>query len=100
MRFFGIKSRVIEKLKLVPETKDNDNLLICLLLEDLEGNDLDVLTARELIERLKSGQYGSLESIRRCRQGLQEKNEDLRGKLWDKRHTMASDVKQQLRFEF
>jgi len=100
MGFFTIKHQVREKLKTVPDTRDNDNLLIGLLLEELEPNDLDTMTAREFVNRIKAGNYGSLESIRRCRQALQEKCEDLRGDLWNKRHAMADEISLQLRFEF
>jgi hypothetical protein len=83
-----------------PETRDNDNALIYQILRELDFLNLRDLTAIEFLERLKEGEYGSLESIRRCRQALQEKDPELRGVLWRKRHNFKDEVKEQLRFEF
>jgi len=100
MTYFSLKKQVQEKLENHPETRDNDNALIAYLLLDMDFLNLNKITAREFLDKLKDGDYGSIESIRRCRQALQEKNENLRGKLWNKRHGFKEKVKDQLEFEF
>jgi hypothetical protein len=46
---------------------------------------------------IANGNLPSSESIRRCRQKLQELNPELRGELWDKRHQMQTQVKEELK---
>lgn len=83
-----------------PETRDNDNALIAFLLMDMEFLNLEKISAETFLLNLKNGEYGSLESIRRCRQALQEKHPELRGELYNKRHGYKEEVQQQLRFDF
>lgn len=91
---------VREKLLNYPETRDNDNKLIAHVLADIECFNLRKITAQQFLENLKEGEYGIIESIGRCRRKLQEGNEDLRGRLWRKRHGYQEEVKQQLRMDF
>lgn len=100
MSYFKLKDKVREVLIHHPETRDNDNALIAFLLMDMEFLNLKKITAETFLHNLKNGEYGSLESIRRCRQALQEKNADLRGELWEKRHGYKSEVEAQLKFDF
>ena len=100
MTYFTLKNQIISKLKEHPETRDNDNALIAHILMDMEFLNLKKITAEQFLMKLKEGEYGSLESIRRCRQALQEKNKDLRGELWRERHGYKEQVKAQLKFEF
>ena len=100
MSYFGMKQQVWEKLTNHPETRDNDNALIAYLLMDMDFLNLEKITAQEFLSRLKDGDYGSLESIRRCRQALQEKHPELRGDLYNKRHGYKEDVENQLKFDF
>lgn len=100
MSYFGLKQQVREKLSQYPETRDNDNALIAYLLMDMEFLNLKKISAEEFLAKLKDGDYGSLESIRRCRQALQEKHPDLRGKMYNKRHGYKEEVEEQLKFDF
>lgn len=99
MNLFPIKEKVREKLSIHEQTRDNDNLLIAMILEDIE-DDLESLTGRELVEKLKNGEYGCLDSIGRARRGLQEKYESLRGDKWKQRHDVSKAYAYQMRFEF
>lgn len=100
MAYFSLKNKVREILINFPETRDNDNALIYRLMRELDFFGIHKITALKFLENLKNGEYGSLESIRRCRQALQEKDPELRGKLWNKRHKYQQEVKEQLKFEF
>ena len=61
MNFFSVKGKVLEKLKKLPDCRDNDNLLIATLIEEMEGETLEKLSAKSLLHNLKKGDYGSLE---------------------------------------
>lgn len=84
--------KTIDKvLKLLNEdarTRDNDNLLIAKIWfgemssEELAGSSLD------FIKKFSKGEFTSAESIRRCRQKLQEQYPGLRGKSYTARHNV------------
>ena len=97
MNLISIKDSVKEILTNEPETRDNDNLLILKVwakqnpfLRRKEVTFLDFAVG------FKGGQYASTESVRRCRQKLQELNPSLRGKNYKKRHDEQASVKDQL----
>ena len=77
-----------------PHLRDNDNKLLANVwyqsVTPLEEAWVDFLAL------IASGDLPSSESIRRCRQKLQELNLELRGELWDKRHQMETQVKAEL----
>src|SRR5690554_1331157 len=100
MKYFTLKNQIRELLIHYPDTRDNDNALIARLLIDMDFLKLNTITGEKFLHNLKSGEYGSLESITRARRMLQEKNPDLRGKLWSKRHCFEKEVKEQLKFDF
>jgi hypothetical protein len=52
--------------------------------------------AMDFLNTIAEGKLPSSESIRRVRQKLQELNPKLRGKLYNKRHKMQTQVKQEL----
>ena len=78
-----------------PHLRDNDNKLLANVwyqsVRPLGEAWLDFLAL------IASGDLPSSESIRRCRQKLQELNPELRGELWDKRHQMQTQVKEELK---
>ena len=79
-----IVKRCLEK---VPETRDNDTLLILKIwgVENpmLRNKDHSFI---EFSKQLLDNQYTSSETITRCRRKLQEKHPELRGEKWKKRH--------------
>jgi|SRR5690606_4497541 len=99
MNVLQYKEIVREKLIASPSTRDDDNQLIASVLETLEEN-IDLMTAKDILNQMKNGKYGCLETIGRSRRYLQQHNEDLRGNSWDKRHKMAKAVAAQLSFNF
>ena len=78
-----------------PHLRDSDNKLLANVwfqsVIPLEEAWMDFLAL------IASGDLPSSESIRRCRQKLQELNPELRGELWDKRHQMQIQVKEELK---
>ncbi len=65
-------------------TRDNDNLLIAKIWYS-ESKHTDVV---EFLKAFSAGNLTSPESIRRCRQKLQEETPGLRGKKWTQRHNV------------
>ena len=78
-----------------PHLRDNDNKLLATVwyhkMDNIEESVMDFLHI------LANGDLPSSESIRRCRQKLQELNPGLRGELWNKRHKMQEQVKKELK---
>ena len=73
-----------------PHLRDNDSKLLANVwfntIETLEEEWMDFLAI------LANGDLVSPESVRRCRQKLQEMHPSLRGELWYKRHQMQEQV--------
>lgn len=94
-----IKSSTIDIVKSLlnkhPKLRDNDNKLLATVwyhkMEKIEESVIDFLHI------LAEGELPSSESIRRCRQKLQELNPELRGELWSKRHKMQKQVIDELK---
>jgi len=94
-----IKSSTIDIVKSLlnkhPKLRDNDNKLLATVwyhkMDKIEESVVDFLHI------LAEGELPSSESIRRCRQKLQELNPELRGELWNKRHQMQKQVKDELK---
>ena len=86
-----IRKILLEK----PHLRDNDNKLLANVwyqsVTPLQEEWLDFLAL------IANGELPSSESIMRCRRKLQELNPELRGELWDKRHKMQIQVKQELK---
>jgi len=75
--------------------RDNDNKLLASIWY-LKANKIEE-GALSFLNQISKGSLPSSESIRRCRQKLQELNPQLRGKLWNKRHGLQEKIKQELR---
>jgi len=79
------------------QARDCDMRLYCLVLEKDLGDELDLMSASELMSMFKNATLRPYESITRCRRKLQEQNESLRGKQYRERHNACENVKEQLR---
>jgi len=100
MKIKEISKRVKEILELQEEAKDNDNLLISMMWEeDLEQINPCIYEIPSFLRLLEEGKLTSFESIRRCRQLLQETYPDLRGVSYEARHHKAIEVKQEIHEE-
>lgn len=77
--------KVLKALNEDARTRDNDNLLIALIwYNELERS--DNISAIDFLKSYSVGKFTSAESIRRCRQKLQEDFPGLRGKSYATRH--------------
>jgi len=97
MKIKEISKRVKEILELQEEARDNDNLLISMLWqEDIEKIDPCLHGLPSFFQLLENNALTSFESIRRCRQLLQETCPNLRGVSYEARHHKAIEVKQEI----
>ena len=95
----GIQNIVKKALIDYPKSRDNDNYLIMVVwIKHLGGSDIvKDMGAWELLGLLGRDKLINPESIRRCRQKLQEENEDLRGEKYEYRHNRQEDVKEEIK---
>ena len=97
--------QVVEKLLVeIPDLRDNDFRLLAnvywlkvseklaykLTPEEMEG-------VKKLLHELAEKRLPNFESVRRCRQKLQEERPELRGELYEQRHKQSREVKKDLR---
>lgn len=88
----SMSSKIYPILLDIPETRDNDRILIYEIWTREIDHDANIL------ESLKSGKVSHPENITRTRRKLQEKHPILRGEKWDERHRNESNICQQLTF--
>lgn len=81
-----------------PHLRDSDNKLISTIWwQDIKGtNNIDQMSAMDFLTAFSNGDLTNPESIRRCRQKLQQENKELRGRLWKERHEKQDEVRDQL----
>ena len=93
----GIKQRVKNILESNKNARDCDRLLIALIWSDdvseTENRIVD-MNAYKFLKMLVNGTLTSAETIRRCRQRLQEENEHLRGLKYRVRKQLGEEVRQ------
>lgn len=98
----NIKKKVIKLLTEKPHLRDDDNKLIANIWCSETGKDEKGVsiskqtTAFDFLLAFSESQYTSPESIRRCRQKVQEQNPDLRGKSYKNRKKNSVEVRQQI----
>jgi hypothetical protein len=80
LKYTEIKVREI--LLANPKARDDDNLLVSEYLKSLEHGDFTHI-ANEIREKKIATTFKTIE---RTRRKIQEKNPDLRGEVWKKRH--------------
>lgn len=98
MRVSKHEKKIIEFLEKYPPLRDNDSRLVANMW-NTEIN-LGGLSANEFLNLLSANKISSPESIVRCRRKVQELNEHLRGKDWDKRHKKQKEVVDDLKNNF
>lgn len=97
----NIKRLIISLLKEKQEYRDDDNKLIARVwfdqTTDGKGNNITrQTTAHDFLLAFREGQYTSPESIRRCRQKVQEQNEDLRGASYKNRKNKGVEIRTEI----
>lgn len=78
--------KVLKQLNEDARTRDNDNLLIAKIWYNEIPTDAKNYSSFDFLKSFSEGNFTSAESIRRCRQKLQEDFPGLRGKTYTKRH--------------
>jgi recombinational DNA repair protein (RecF pathway) len=98
MNIIDISSTVKMLLTKFKECRDNDNLLILKVWAEENPMLRDKNTSFvDFSKDFLTGKYSSPESIRRCRQKIQQEFVHLRGDLYLKRHKEQDAVKEQLK---
>jgi len=87
-----LQDKIKELLTEKPTLRDNDNKLVANIWWECLGGYADSLSAYDLLKKLADGKLPSSDGITRCRRKLQEKNINLRGELWHKRHNLQEQV--------
>mgnify|MGYP003138641505 FL=1 len=97
MKYFkeSTKNTVASLLKNYKHLRDDDNKLLATVWLYKKPN--RVKTAMDFLHLLSNGKLPSSESVRRCRQKLQELNPNLRGRLWKQRHKMEEQINKELK---
>lgn len=91
------KKRITELLTLKPELRDSDERLIANLWYSQMGKErVNGMDAKEVLRLFSEGQLVSPETIRRCRQKIQEQNPELRGKSYKARQKKGVETKQEI----
>jgi hypothetical protein len=92
-----VKQRVKSILEISKFARDCDRQLIAFIWdEDIRelGDNPKIITAEDMLVMLVNGELTSSETIRRCRQRLQEENESLRGLKYRERQRLGEEVRQ------
>jgi hypothetical protein len=98
MDITSCKAKVLRYLTERPATRDDDRLLYRMIVEEsLKGKKKGMEIVLDAIEK---GEVPHFESVRRCRQKLQEHCKNLRGNLYHNRHKNEKYVQEQLYFNF
>ena len=99
MKIKNVKKKVSEVLREHPHTRDSDMALLAIIWnEQLGGKDkTENMTAFELLCLLSRKELSNPVSLWRCRQKIQEENEDLRGEKWKARQEHSKNVVEEIR---
>lgn len=87
-----LKDLVLNVLKELPETRDNDNLLVVTIWKQNNLSNLE-----NFYELYLNGQITSADTILRCRRKLQELIPEVRGENYQLRQAHTGQVKQELK---
>lgn len=94
----NLKPVVLKCLEQIPETRDDDRLLILKIWAhqnpDLRNNDYSFI---DFAGGFLKNSYADPESIRRTRQKLQQEIPEVRGKLYSQRHKEACEVRSEIK---
>lgn len=92
-----IKDKVEILLKNQPHLRDDDNKLISnFYYFEIGRQTIQEMSAMDFLSILSKGHLTPPESIRRCRQKLQEENPELRGGSFKERQKRGSEMRSQI----
>ena len=97
----NVKAKITNLLKEKQEYRDSDNKLIARIWADqtIDNDGRKIarkITAQDFLLAFREGQYTCPESIRRCRQKIQEQNPDLRGDSYKQRKKKGEEMKKEI----
>lgn len=84
-------NQVLTLLNEVPLTRDNDELLTAIIWYNEANLDQSSIDAKTFLKMYSERKFTSAESIRRCRQKLQEETPGLRGRSYAQRHKRSDN---------
>ncbi len=90
------KDKVKALLIKSPHLRDDDNKLIATYYYHESQSNLLKITALDFLHEFADGKFTNPETIRRCRQRLQEECPELRGKLWHEKQHAGNEVKKEV----
>jgi hypothetical protein len=90
------KDKVKALLVKSPHLRDDDNKLIATYYYHESQSNLLKITALDFLHEFADGKFTNPETIRRCRQRLQEECPELRGKLWHEKQHAGNEVKKEV----
>jgi hypothetical protein len=97
---FSVQDTITTLLVKYPHLRDNDEKLMATVwwryIDNEFATNIDDMTGMDFLKLLSDGTLPSYESISRCRRKVQENDESLRGRLWDKRHKAEKKVIKEL----
>jgi len=97
---FNDYKRIKEKVKLLlvehPSTKDNDNELVCWFWYYESKNENKNFSFLDFLTQYKNNNFTNSDNITRVRRKLQEQYPSLRGKTYNKRQNICSDLKNKI----
>jgi hypothetical protein len=85
-----VKQRVRNILEVNKDSRDCDRLLISIIWSE---DSFNIEDKKDFLDMLINGELTSPETIRRCRQRLQEENETLRGYKYKLRKQLGEEVR-------
>ncbi len=91
-----IKDRVVHLLTKREDSRDSDDLLISLFWFYESKEIIKDLSANDFLKLFAEGKITSSESIRRCRQKIQEKNPSLQGDSYKERKKEEENVRENI----
>jgi len=99
MKFKNLK-QTKDKVKLLlektPHLRDDDFRLIANFYYFESPHNLLKISALDFLHDFAEGKHTSPESIRRCRQKLQEDYPELRGKLWEEKQQSGKEMRKEV----
>ena len=99
MKIKNVKKKVTEVLTKHPKSRDNDMSLLAIVWNEQLGGRIitEDMTAFELLCLLSRKELSNPVSLWRCRQKVQEEQENLRGESWTARQEHSKNVVEEIR---
>tara|TARA_R110002110_G_scaffold147162_3_gene337577 strand:- start:2565 stop:2900 length:336 start_codon:yes stop_codon:yes gene_type:complete len=99
MKIKNVKKKVTEVLTKHPKSRDNDMSLLAIVWNEQLGGRIitEDMTAFELLCLLSRKELSNPVSLWRCRQKVQEEQENLRGESWKARQEHSKNVVEEIR---